>query len=473
MNSRYELNKFINRLVKNQNMTSTPYLQDMYSKRDYYHFLYDVLLIMKQFPHASLATIRIKLLEQSGLKELIQSFVHDKALTPGLLLDFGTEKLRDTIICGNAQEVPDTKALSHDTIFDLASTSKLFTCIGILKLQEMGLIDLFAPVSSYVPSFPYLDDVTIYDLLKFRVKVQTDKRIDQAKTIEEAHQILYTAKPSSNQHFHNAYTDIGAMILRVVIENITHIPFTEFVKTTILDIAGMEDTHLIVPEDKINRVANENYSKIVNQYGQVITRFYDTPGTPHDAKTKAIGASIGIAPGHAGYFSTSKDMIKLGNALINGTIISKDSVLSISDNAAGYDDNGSFTTFYGSLVYLKQPDSNNIYLPLSGKSFISPGFAGTTLCVDPINKLNIFIGANRLHNRIYQIHPSFKHRIITKENGRKVFLLPDNSEVTVTDSFTIDRTHLLKKAIQLSIQYQFLESIYPRKKEMHLVRELN
>lgn len=101
-----------------------------------------------------------------------------------------------------------------------------------------------------------------------------------------------------------------------------------------------------------------------------------------------------IAPGHAGFFSTKDDMIKFAKALIDERLITKDSLLSMSDTETGFKDDDKYTRFYGSLVYLKQPDPEflSVYPPLSGRAFMSPGFAGTQLVVDPINKISLFVG---------------------------------------------------------------------------------
>ena len=274
----------------------------------------------------------------------------------------------------------------------------------------------------------------------------------------------------------NAYTDIGAMILRYVVERTTHMSFVEFVNAEIFEKAGMKDTYLNVPEEKLDRVANENYSSIVKNDGTVFTRFDNVPGTVHDAKASVIGHKYGIAPGHAGFFSTKDDMINFANSLIKGEIISKELVLTMGDTACGVElEDNQYTYYYGSLVYLKQPDSNHlsVYYPLSGKAFMSPGFAGTTLYIDPINEISVFIGANRLHNRIYQIHPSQKDNILVDQHNKKTFILPDGTEKIISSDYTREKEIMTRLALDLTLQYQLLEKIYPQEKEMHLVRELN
>ena len=479
----YIYKRYIEELLKNQNETSSPILQDIFTKKDYETLLKPVLKVIEENPHANLTTLRFLLFKKSGLKEIIDNFVKLTQITPGVILDFGTFKTRDTVLCGNSQEyvmengvlVPCPKAIEQDTIFDLASTSKLFTAISILKLAECDLIDVFDPIVKYAPEFKNLGDITIYDLLKFRVMIVTDRRVDAAKNKDEAEQILFSVYKKENQNFNNAYTDMGAMVLRYVVEKVSKMSFKEFVQAVILDPINMKDTHLNVPEEKLDRVANENYSTIIKSDGTDITRYDNVPGTPHDAKALAIGELDGIAPGHAGFFSTKDDMLKLGQALINGTLLTKETVKSISDTATGFKDEDNYTRFYGSLVYLKQPDPENlsVYPPLSGRAFMSPGFAGTTLCVDPVNEITLFIGSGRLHNRIYQIHPNQIKNIKVDEHNKKTFTLPNGEEKVICADYTIEKEVMVKLALDLSLQYQLLEKIMPTNREMHLVRELN
>lgn len=475
--------KFIDEMIKNQNNTSISCLQNIYSYKDYDILLRPVLDIIRENKNQSLTSIRLKLFLRSGLKEIIDIFVNETKITPGVLLDFGTYKTRDTILCGNRSEVSydsgyltsNKLPIEMDTIFDLASTSKLFTAISILILEENGLIDVFDPVRKYAPEFKKLGDTTIYDLLKFRVKVVTDKRIDSAKNSNDALNILYTLHPVTKELNENSYTDMGSMALRIVVENVSEMKFASFVNTTILKKIGMNDTYLRVPRNAINRVANENYSTIVTKEGFGVTRFDNYPGTPHDLKAIAIGELEGVAPGHAGYFSTKNDMIKFANALTDGSLLKKETIYSMSDTETGYKDEDGFTKFYGSLVYLKQPDVNNlsVYPPLSGRSFMSPGFAGTQLVVDPINNITLFVGSPRLHNRIYQIHPDQLKNIKIDEHNKKTFVLPNGEEKIICNNYTKEKEVLVRLALDLALQYKLLEELIPSKKEMHLVRELN
>ena len=330
-----KMHKYINELLKNQNITNNELIHNLYSRKEYLELLKPVLELIKSNPYASYTTLKNKLLARSILKKTIIDFVKETELTPGLVLNFGTEKMREFLVYGRSQEyelMGDKKVfnpinMESNTIFDLASTSKLFMAISITKLAEEKRLDLYDTITSIVPEFKHLDDVTVLDLLKFKVNIKTCKRVDEAKTKEEAESILFTAY-KNNQDVYNSYTDIGAMVLRYVVEKITKMSFNDYVKETIFKPLGMNETFLNVPEELIKkgRVASENFSTIIDKDGNPLTKIDTTPGIVQDSKALAIGKNEGIAPGHAGYFSTTSDMITLGQALINNKILNRDSV---------------------------------------------------------------------------------------------------------------------------------------------------
>ena len=86
----YIYKRYIDELVKNQNLSSSPLLQDIFTKKDYEMLLQDVLTIINKNPYANLTTLRLLLFKRSGLKEIIDNFVKDTQITPGVVLDFGT-----------------------------------------------------------------------------------------------------------------------------------------------------------------------------------------------------------------------------------------------------------------------------------------------------------------------------------------------------------------------------------------------
>lgn len=476
-----KISEYLDILIENQNMTNDEALKNLANEKDYLLILKPIIDIFEQNPNISYEEIQKILYSGSKIAELIKTLVHKKELTPGLVLDFGTANTRHMLAYGLKQEfeilnnckVWNPQEISYNTIFDLASTSKIFTCIAILKLMEEKQLDLFSPVTNYVPEFQNLKDVTIFDLLKFNVHLETRVRVDTAKSKEEAERILFSTFVTPKQEIYNAYTDIGAMILRFVVERVSHLPFSEFIQTITQEI-GMTDTYLNVPLEQLSRVASENFSTVIDAHGNPLINTDNIPGTVHDSKAIAMGHHDGIAPGHAGYFSTAHDMILLAQALINNTILKKETVNTITENIVGKKlANDDYSWYYGSLVYTKQPTLGkySVYSKMSGKTFMSPGFAGTLLYVDPLNKISLFLGSNRLHNRIYKIHhEQTKNILVDNETGKKYFNYANGSSQVISTDFTLEREELVKKALDLALQYRFLDFLFIDEKEMSLTR---
>ena len=67
--ARYYFGKFVDELKENQNITSSPILQDIYQKNDYQKLLQEVIDAIKENPKGDLVKLKYYLLEKSGLKK--------------------------------------------------------------------------------------------------------------------------------------------------------------------------------------------------------------------------------------------------------------------------------------------------------------------------------------------------------------------------------------------------------------------
>ena len=91
---------------------------------------------------------------------------------PGLAL--GISYGGETLLCtGIGSRDEHGQPWDGDTLFEIGSCTKAFTATAALILQERGLLDLDAPVVTYLPEFRLMDDyaaahVTARDLLSHR-----------------------------------------------------------------------------------------------------------------------------------------------------------------------------------------------------------------------------------------------------------------------------------------------------------------
>ena len=329
-------------------------------------------------------------------------------------------------------------------------------------------------VQKYVPQFINLKDVTIIDLLTFNKPIKTNGRIDKANSYDEALEILNNIEVDYDSigSTKNPYTDMGAMVLKFIIEKVTNMSFYDFINQEILEKLGLTDTHVLVPSYKLDRVASTNFERKYYEDDNIGVTKEVLKGISHDPKARIMGQQLGNLSGHAGLFSTAKDMSVLAKGIINGSVISNENVLAMSENKTGrkYSDNGQdkYIQYLGRLCYSKNPHlaSSEVFHALSGRTFASAGFTGNQLTVDPINNLYFFMASNRTHNRFSYIHPS-KRDFVVEDSITKIKTVPtQDGKIIDATRFAWDRdTEIVHPIIILTLQYKLLEDIFNYSKD--------
>ena len=292
------------------------------------------------------------------------------------------------------------------TVFDLASVTKIFTGIILMRLWEGGMLDPFRRVTWYCPEFRNLREVTVEQMMGFQVRINTPERVDRQADREGALRCLREAF-SAGDPGRRAYSDIPAMILKYVIERILGTGLAEGVRRLVLEPAGMGETWARVPEDRIGdclaygpeyRIEGDNW----------IRRPGPERGTPHDPKAAILQGDTGDLCGHAGLFSTLGDMERLARAILEGKILREESLRRMTVNRTGRRlRDGTFTQYLGYCCYLKHPDQYFSEIPawMSSSAFGIGGFTGNHFSVDPDrNAFTVFLG-NRVRNRLTVLVP--------------------------------------------------------------------
>ena len=479
-----DLDSYINTLYENQNIGADQEQKNLYSKENYLKLLREVLEVLKENRDASQEELREKLYERSNLEALLRDFFLNRKMAPGGVISYGTNNFQETITIGNKEEVvlqnglfiPKERKMEEDTIFDLASVTKLFTSLSILKLVQSEEINLNDEVVKYAPQFSNLKGITIFDLLTFE-PLMTNGRIDSANSREEAEQILFTARKKELDYGKNKYNDIAPMVLKYVIEKVTGLTYQEYVQKEILDVLKMDSTFVNVPHNKLDRVASGNYDGRFDQNGNFIIRTNANLGVSTDDKARILGQPEGILSGHAGLFSTSKDLTTLARAIIDNKILNLNVRDMMVKNRTGFrfltpKNDVAYRQYFGMLVYSKNPDENSTEVrhSLSGKSFASAGWSGTQQTIDPINQINFTLLSNRSHNRIVVSNKSKNDHIIY-DNGMKTIRVPDGHEMIDASRYAWDRDDVIKLCIDLALKYKMLEDITGYNKNFNNVEE--
>src|SRR3954447_23948554 len=165
------------------------------------------------------------------------------------------------------RDVEAAAPVDGDSVFRIASMTKSFTAMSILKLRDEGKLSLDDPAERYVPemaglTYPTTDapKITIRHLLSHAEGFPEDNPWGDrqlADTDEQLSHMLRTGIPFSNAPgIAYEYSNLGFAILGRVVTNVSKMPYTEYVNAQILRPLGMTSTTLEPATVAANRLAH-------------------------------------------------------------------------------------------------------------------------------------------------------------------------------------------------------------------------
>ena len=287
---------------------------------------------------------------------------------------------------GYRQLVPEKQPMQLDTVFDMASLTKpIATATSVMTLVERGEVDLEAPIATYIPEFGAngKDKITVKQLLTHNGGLIPDNELeDYVNGPEEAFQKIYALGTYVDPGTEFVYTDVGFIVLAELVHRMTGKNIHEYSQEVIFAPLGMTETGYLPVASLRARAAVTQERDGRPMRGEV-----------HDPRAWAMG---GIA-GHAGLFSTARDLAKYAQMLINdGTwrgvrVLNPETVrlmrapvqVSSGLRTLGWD--------------MRSPYSSNRGDFFSKAAFGHGGFTGTTLWIDPEQDLFVIFLSNRVH----------------------------------------------------------------------------
>ena len=342
------------------------------------------------------------------------SLVEGMRMLTGMAVAYGTRDDYQTACVGSIQEVawseeafvPCMRPIRDDTLYDLASLTKLFTLISVMQLVENKSISLTDPFGAIDSRFPYLRNVPVRDILCYEAVLKTPQRVDQqpdrASALEQVFQTCLCPVEGPR-----LYSDMNALLLKYIVETVSGLCFYDYLAQNILQPSGMTETYSAVPEGRLSDCACYNFEHRIlgDQYHLRI----DAPaGVPHDPKAQILSDGGHDLCGHAGLFSTMADMIKLCQALLSHKLLSQETLLEIGTNRTGrIGEDGSYRQYLGYLCFVKSPLQRFSEVPqwMGSHAFGLSGFTGNHIAIDPESGIfDLFLG-NRCHNRVSIIQP--------------------------------------------------------------------
>src|ERR1700726_2776411 len=321
------------------------------------------------------------------LDPIIQQAIHEGNIPGAVLLVGHDGHVVYRKAYGNRALEPKIEAMTVDTVFDLASLTKVIaTTTAVMQLFEQGRVRMNDPVAKYLPEFAQngKEDITIRQLMTHYSGMAPD--LDLTTPWEgknTAYQLAFVEPPETTPGSGFVYSDINFIMLGALVERVSGEALDAYAVQHIFTPLKMTRTRFVPPAAWRAKIAPTQYDE----------KEHMLRGEVHDPTARRMG---GVA-GHAGLFSTGDDLAKLAQALLNGGegILSADTVQKMTSpeqppqapvlRGFGWDIDSPFSSNRGDL------------LPVG--SFGHTGFTGTSMWIDPTTQTYIILLTNAVHPR--------------------------------------------------------------------------
>jgi len=276
------------------------------------------------------------------------------------------------------------------TIYDLASLTKVVaTTTAAMILEEEGKLDLSRTVQSYLPEFSAPDKaaITVRMLLTHRGGLEAFAPLWKESRGRAEYLAQINARPLANPPGTKVvYSDWDFVLMGMIVERITGTTLDAFTAARVFGPLGMSSTRFTPDTSDAALMQRITFTALDTLRGQL-------HGTVHDPNAWALG---GVS-GHAGLFSTARDLAIFVQMLLNGgtyagvrivkptTVARWTSAQDVaSSRALGWDSPSAVSS------------AGRFFSP---RSFGHTGYTGTSIWIDPERGLFVVLLMNRVNSR--------------------------------------------------------------------------
>ncbi|MFK3735203.1 serine hydrolase [Streptomyces sp. NPDC088090] len=281
--------------------------------------------------------------------------------------------------------------MTPDTVFDVASLTKLFTSLLAVRQVERGALELGERVAAYLPEFGRAGKagITVRQLLAHTSGLRAELPLYGAPDREARLRMLWEDAPVDPPGTAYRYSDLNLIALQLLLERITGHGLEVLLREEITAPLGMRRTRFVPPPSwRAETAATEDARRPWARLDRGMVR-----GEVHDENAYAMG---GVA-GHAGVFSRARDLAVLARTLLDGGAYGSVRVLSPEwVRLLLTDVNQDFPGHAHGLGF--ELDQRWYMGALSGpRTAGHTGFTGTSLVLDPEADAFLILLANAVH----------------------------------------------------------------------------
>lgn len=320
------------------------------------------------------------------VRNILDKAVSDTAF-PGAFAVIGT---RDGIVAqygsGRLDALDETRPTDR-TEWDLASLTKVIgTTSAMLQLVADGKVALDSQVVKYLPEWTAegASRITVRQLLTHSSGLQAGRLFyKEASTADEAVAQLFATSPDTIPGVRYKYSDIGFLLLGQLVMRVSGTRLDQYLHKNVFGPLGMKDTRYLPPKSWRKRTAPTE---------QDPWRGRKIRGEVHDENAFRFG---GVA-GHAGLFSTARDLSRFARMYLNNGELDGVRVFD-SATVKEFTSLQNASLSHRALGWEKPNGTNSAGHLLSPSAFGHTGFTGTSIWMDPDKNLFIILLTNRVN----------------------------------------------------------------------------
>jgi uncharacterized protein YbbC (DUF1343 family)/CubicO group peptidase (beta-lactamase class C family) len=290
---------------------------------------------------------------------------------------------------GKRALAPTAEAMTVDTIFDLASLTKVIaTTPSLMKLFQQGKFRLNDKITDYIPEFlGGKSDITIRNLLTHFSGLAPDVALTPPWTgYQTGIRLAATTRPEGPAGVRFVYSDINFILLGELVHRLSGQMVSDYARQNIFTPLGMTETMFQPPASLVPRIAP---TERMSPNGAPLR------GVVHDPTARDMG---GVA-GHAGVFSTADDLARFAQMMLDGgqsngvRLFSPLTIKKFTEPQSPPDQ----PILRGLGFDIDSPLSGNRGELFPIGSYGHTGFTGTSIWIDPSTRTYVILLANSVH----------------------------------------------------------------------------
>lgn len=271
--------------------------------------------------------------------------------------------------------------VENSTMYDLASVTKAFgTTFCVMKLVDEGKLDINKTVASYLPEFSVngKENIKVVDLLIHESGLQAYYSPQKGESKTHIVDTIKSLNLSYETGLKTVYSCLNLISTMFVIESIIDEPMYKFYTDNFTTPLKMERT-MFTPNDEMKKFCAPTTS--------------DPQGVVHDPLARGLE---GLS-GNAGLFSTTEDLSKLCQLLLNKGVYDGKRYLSeeVIDNFTKRYSPQSTRAIGFDTRSEDGPSTSGQYFNIGSYGHL--GYTGTSVWIDPVRKIYVIFLTNRVY----------------------------------------------------------------------------